>query len=217
MKQLTAALPKPAQVPGAREVVLRCPPGATKAGCLPPAQGETITEVVLSTDQGSAKATDDHSKPGYWRSELYDVVAKRYVDDATAQAAWQRQLAGVEAVDGTVDTPARKQATGESWGSRGTGTVGHDDVRGLDGLQVEAVLRDVDTKGNRSKPLQVAIVGATWGRHVVTVKVVLFAAEHPATQALDRADSDDPAVPRSAAEERLRASPPGRPGQPGRR
>ena len=189
MKQLEAALPTTAQVPDSRKVVVRCPPGATKAGCIPAARGETITEVILSTDHRDQKTTEDHSKPGYWRPELYDVVAKRYVDQPTAQQAWQRQLAGVEAVDGKVDTPAQKQETGEAWGSRGSGTVGHDDVRGLDGLQVDAVLRDVDTAGKVSKPLQVAIVGATWGRHVVTVKVVFFAGHHQSKEALDRADT----------------------------
>jgi hypothetical protein len=187
-QQLAAALPTARQVRGAGTVQLRCRPGRKTASCAPAARA-TYAEVVLSADHVETKPTRNHRQPGYWRPEVYDVVGKRFVDEAAADAAWDQQVADLEEVDGSVDTKAVRTTTGQSWGTRGTGRVSKGKVLGLDGVQVLATVKDVDLAGNTSKTVQVGVVVCRWGQELASVKVLFWDDHHEPGEALARAST----------------------------
>jgi hypothetical protein len=184
--QLDAALPTPAQVGDARKVELRCHPGR-KSGSCDPATQAVYAETVLSTDHTRAGTVTDHTRPGHWRPELYDLTAKRYVDRATAAAGWKSQVDQLRYTDGAFSTKATKSDGGQRWGSRGTGQISRNKVLGLEGLQVLATVKDVDLDGNTSRQLQVAIVACHWGQELASVKVVFWDQHHQPGEALNRA------------------------------
>jgi hypothetical protein len=186
--QLDAALPTAAQVGDARKVELRCHPGRKSGSCAAATQAE-YAETVLSVDHTRTGTVTDHSKPGYWRPELYDLTAKRYVDRATASAGWKNQVDQLRYTEGTFSTKATKSDDGQRWGSRGTGQVSRNKVLGLEGLQVLATVKDVDLDGNTSRQLQVAIVACHWGQELASVKVVFWDQHHQPGEALNRAST----------------------------
>jgi hypothetical protein len=175
--ELAGALPSVKQVEGARRLEIRCRFDHESDKCQSN-EDHTLARVVFSAAHSQEKTSEDHSTPHYWRPEEYDVEIDQYADAETATKGLDTQYDLVKEADGPYSTRAHEDGDGERWGGRGTGRVERTELLGLDGVTATVRQVDVDLKGNRSKPVQVAIAAVGWSNYRVISSVILYDDHH---------------------------------------